>query len=665
MSVDPAAAAAASTTAAVDAIITAELNALAADAQALGQQVSVGDVVPATVLPSNGLTDLLSILGNRVAASLPPTLTPGDQITVQVTGFNGTQILLRVLAASEQAAPSTAAPIPLPVSDPPAGTASASLPGSAAAAPPSSPPPPPGLASGSVAPPAAAFVAASIRPNAPVPPPILPGQAAVEPPPDGPPGTIPGAPGTTLPAPVFGGIEARLAAARAAAVQLAAPTPPVSPAPAAAAGIAARAVAPRPTVAPVVPPPPAAPPSPPAAAASPRGIAAPPPLVTTRFPATAPPPTAGGAVATAAPTVRPLAAYADPLALVRALKLPVTPTNLAAAKLALETPQRLPAALATLESALPQSDDPRVATLRTISAFIGKIEPSSPQLATQIASYVEHVVAGSEPQLAQLLRAYAGDAPVPATPAAATPSASDEPPATTVPDAATGEHALATAASAPAAAATDAAGEAALPVVALAQVAERAATLAVSLKQQIFALVSGPAPAGHASDVLAPAAASALSAVTAVQLAAAQAASANPQTMSFTLPLWLGSGGYAQAQLAVDRDAPDTPNVPLDGDNFHIAFILETKHLGTVAIDLRTVGRAFALSVKTESLRTAQRFGDELSRLTDRLSSLRYQPRSVEAVVAPHAGTPAPAPVIAVPTEVAARPSTLEFNERA
>jgi len=107
--------------------------------------------------------------------------------------------------------------------------------------------------------------------------------------------------------------------------------------------------------------------------------------------------------------------------------------------------------------------------------------------------------------------------------------------------------------------------------------------------------------------------------------------------------------------------------VPLDGDNFHIAFVLDTKHLGTVAIDLRTVGRAYSLSVKTETLRSAQRFGDELSRLTDRLSSLRYQSKSVEAVVAANATAAAsePAPAVAVVTDAPLRESADLFNESA
>ncbi len=644
MSVDPTAAgsSAGAGSAALDALVAAELNALAADAQALQQQVAVGDVLTATVLPSNGLTDLLSILGTRVAAALPPSIMPGDQITVQVTGFNGTQVLLQMLSSSE-GDPATQTPTPIPI---PTSTTSATAPASttpSVPAPSSAPlpggttAPPPGT---TIAPPSSVFVAATVRPNAPTPSPIAPGSTIPEAPAESAqPGTIPGAAGTTLPTPVFGGIEARLAAARAASVTILAPNASEaapSTAPSTAPPSAPVPPAPLPTGAPSAPPP-----------LGGRTFVVP-PQIAARYAgptpgAASPAPSAPAATASAAPaatpTARTIATFQDPVTLVRALNLPVTPSNIAAARLAIEAPQRLPAALATLQSALPQSDDPRVTTLQTIAAFISKIEPSSPQLATQIAAYVEHVVSGSEPALAQLLTAHVESAAPPATAAA--------------PEVAVAAEA------APAA-------EPSLPVVALAQIAERAATIAVSLKEQLFSLVSGAPVGGREAELVVPAASSALTAVTTVQLAAAASAAANPQTMSFSLPMWLGSS-YAQAHLAVDRDRPDTPNAPLDGDNFHIAFVLETKHLGTVAIDLRTVGRAFALSVKTEDLPTAQRFGDELSRLTDRLSSLRYQPKSVEAVVAlpPSNGAAAAAPAVAVATDAPVGEPAAAFNERA
>jgi hypothetical protein len=631
MSVDPAAVvSAAGGAASAEALVSAELNALAADAQALAQQVAVGDIVTATVLPSNGLSDLLNILGNRVAASLPPTLTPGDTITAQVTGFNGTQIMLQVLSSSETAVPADT-PVPTPASGTPAPPPPTTTPGV---------PPVPPAATGRatpIAPPVAAFVAASVRPNAPAPPPIPPGTNAPEPElTPGVPGTIPGAPGTTLAPAALGGIEARLAAARAASVAILVPP---------AAGRTPVALPPGPAA--LRPPPPPGPPIPSGAAAPPRAFNLPPPIAASRYaglPADAPTPAGSGA----APPARGVASYADPLALVRALRLPVTPGNLAAAKLALDAPQRLPAALATLESALPEATDPRVTTLRTIAAFVGKIEPASPQLATQLEAYVQHVVSGTEPTLVDLLAAHAA-ATAPASAAvtaqvvaqaaeAALAPAADVLAAPAAATATTAGATTAAAAAAPAAAETP---PATVPVVALAQIAERAATLAAGLKSQLFSLVTGAAPAGRGGEAVVPAATAALTAITSVQMVAAQALVATPQTMSFAIPLWLGAG-YAQAQIAVDRDAPDAPNVPLDGDNFHIAFVLDTKHLGTVAIDLRTVGRAFSLKVQTENLRSAQRFGDELSRLSDRLSSLHYSPKSIEAVVAaPLAATPA------------------------
>ena len=626
MSVDPAALAGGGG-AALDALITAELNALAADAQALQAQVAIGDILTATVLPPNGLSDLLNVQGNRVAASLPPTLTPGDQLTVQVTGFNGPQILLQILSSDGSA---TASPAAVP------GTISTAAPATVTIAPPATP----------IAPPVAAFVAASIRPNAPVPSPLAPGVIAAEPPLSATPGTIPGAAGTTLIAPSFGGIEARLAAARAAAVSVLAPAAESSAAASPPAAPAARAgSAPSP-----------APPSPANAASALGGgrpFVVPPQILSSRYAGPVPAAQSATAPPPAGPPPATVSAFTDPLALVRALNLPVTPSNLAAAKLALDAPQRLPAALATLESALPQSDDPRVTTLRTIAAFVAKIEPASPQLATQIAAYVDHVVTATEPALAQLLAAHAAEAARPAEPVVPAVVAEPivaEPPAGA--QLAAGPPPAPTASGPP------------LPVVALAQIAERAATIAVSLKEQLFSLVNGPPASGHEAEALVPAAASALTAVTSVQMAAAAAATANPQTMSFSLPMWLGSG-YAQAQIAVDRDAPEGANVPLDGDNFHIAFVLDTKNLGTVAIDLRTVGRAFSLAVKTENLRTAQRFGDELSRLTDRLSSLRYQPKSVEALVATPGAASEPAIIGTVATDAPAGIAAAGFNERA
>src|SRR5438270_666852 len=88
----------------VAALIDNELAQLAADAKALAGLLVEGIVVNARVLPSNGLTDLLEIAGRRVAASLPPTVRPGDVLQVRVTGFEGGRILLQIVATGADAA---------------------------------------------------------------------------------------------------------------------------------------------------------------------------------------------------------------------------------------------------------------------------------------------------------------------------------------------------------------------------------------------------------------------------------------------------------------------------------------------------------------------------------------------------------------------------------
>ena len=500
------------------------------------------------------------------------------------------------------------------------------------------------------APPPAVFVAGSIRPAAdPV---TLPPPAQV----------------TAQPLIGLADIEARLAAARAGSIGLNAPAPPPPPA----GGLvppppAAQAPAPPaqlPANSPPANAPPAAsanaPPAPPPPPPLGRFTFAPPITPSARFsaPAPTPPPAPEGAApeapAPAAPATQApvnLNAFRDPAALVRALSLPVTPTNIAAAKLALDTPQRLPAALATLENALPDADDPRVTTLRTLSAFVGRMEPSSPQLAAQISAYVDNVVTGNEPKLAQLLNAQLANANANAEPET---SAAGAPPA---------QPGAPGAAAAPAPAPP-------LPVALLAQIVERGAALTVDLKTQLLSVVNAPPAGSEEAGALVPAASSALTAITAVQMNAAQAMNATPQTMAFTLPMWLGSG-YAQAHIAIDRDAPEpNGNRSLDGDNFHIAFILDTKNLGTVSVDLQTVGRSFSLAVKTESELSAKRFAGALTKLTSRLETLRYRVNSAEASVAPRGAAPAmPAPLTAVEETVAEEtiadgPGT-EFNARA
>ncbi|HZO94737.1 MAG TPA: hypothetical protein VFB22_13400 [Candidatus Baltobacteraceae bacterium] len=577
MSVDPASAGAASLGAAaggdLSALIAAELTSLAADAQALRGILVENAVISAKVLPSNGLTDLLEVFGLRVAASLPPTVRPGDVITVQVTDFDADRILLQILGSGAQAAVETGSGATPYASA--GGTSSGVATGTNAPAPPEAsgalalPPPavPPASAAGSAATMSTAASRAAIAgadPNAS----HAPASGALRAPiaPAGEPTTI----------------EARLVATRAA---LATRLPDVPPADDDATAHAAPAA---------------------------------PPLGGSRF--VAPPPiVARGAAPSAAASVAPgaaapqrasgLNAYAEPVALLRALRIAVTPTTVAAARMALDHPEQLPTSLAALERALPQNaDDPSVATLRTLLAFVGRIEPDSPALAAQLAAYVDHVVAGAEPKLAVLLAALRSGAELP-EPAA--PNASGAP-ANAPQEAATNGGAQAPdAASLPAAVA-----------------AERGAALDANLKQTMLALAADPAT----PDGLAPALGNALTALTSVQVNAAQMLAARPDGLAFTVPL-ATANGPASAHIRVQRDPSESRAKAGEPANFRIAFVLETAHYGTVAIDVVTVGRDVTVDVRTEAAPAMRAFRDALGRLTDRLETLRYRVASAGASV--------------------------------
>ncbi len=600
------------------ALVDAELAALAADAQALRALLVENALVTARVLPSNGLTDLVEIAGRRVAASLPPTVRPGDVLQVRVSGFDGERILLQIVGTGDDAVvepgppgtpyPTASAPLPpragvpdgplvVPpsavepnlaapasgaanVADASANASSATMnPAGApwtvrtASAPSASTVPDAASAAPAVAPPlrggvGANFASAVSRAN------VAPAPAASE-----------SSAQTTLttrqPIVVSGqptSIEARVAAARAAVVQSGALAGDAAPS--AISENAARATVGARTAT-------AAPPSGTAA----MRFVAPPPIAPKTAAANAAPANAARANAVhGAPRSSGLSAYAEPVALLRALRLPVTPSNVASATLALERPERLPSALAALERALPRaSGDPHVARLRTLLAFVGRIDPRSPALAAQIAAYVDHVVDGAEPKLATLLAA---------TQAAAPPS-----------DAQPGDppHVM---------------------PVAAALAAERAGALNADLKQTLLAVAANPAT----PEALAPSLAGALTALTAVQVTAAQTLAANPNGIAFTIPL-VTPHGTSNAQISVQRDAPDGRGARLDAENFRIAFVLETAHYGTVAIDLVTVGREVTVDVRTEAAPAMRAFRDALGALTTRLESLRYRVASAGASV--------------------------------
>jgi hypothetical protein len=591
----------------LDALIASELAQLAADAQALRSLLIEGTVLTARVVPSNGLTDLLEIAGRRVAASLPPSVRPGDVLQVRVTGFDGDRTLLQIVGTGADAAveapvvplapdaavfvaatiqpaapPASAATADAVVRDdvevPPQVTAGAGAPGGSAvsaataesgAAPSAAP---------SFAPPgaAAAFAIAASRASVAQAPitgdPVGTSQAreSAAAPPAGTQARV-----QVAAPPEPSSIEARLATARAAIAR-------ANESLAASAETAAR--------------PPIGSRAQPATGASHRFVA--PPAITSRGTPPAAEAPAARAAQTGAARVSALAAYKEPVALLRALRLPVTPSNIASARLALERPERLPDALAALERALPRSaGDPNVATLRTLLAFTGRIDPRSPALAAQIAAYVEHVVDGAEPKIATLLAASrAAEQP---------PDADDDIPGRAV--------------------------SAQLPVdppraMAAAVATERAAALGADLKQTMLAVAANPATPASAAAPLA----AALTALTAIQVNAAQTLAANPSGIAFTIPL-MTPHGTAQAQISVKRDAPEPRRGPLDAENFRIAFVLETAHYGTVAIDLVTVGREVTVDVRTEAAPAMRAFRDALGTLTARLESLRYRVASAGA----------------------------------
>ncbi|HTW82533.1 MAG TPA: hypothetical protein VMD91_00540 [Candidatus Sulfotelmatobacter sp.] len=715
MSVDPLGGAGAAELAA---LVDAELAALAANGEALQALVAQhqGAVVQARVLASNGLTDLLEIGGLRVAASLPPTVHPGDLLLVQITGSSedgGIQLQIvqneGPLAAQPQAPPVIQNPLPPII--PPAASSTATTAPPAPATPatvptaPSASTPvsvstptanaaPAGVASPPVALQAGMQASARIvgtqgrsdvlmvggqRIVAALPQPQPVGASvtvrilAVEGdrvqllvvPPDGDTASAPMVSGRVLPANVLGSLLSDTPAPRSGAPVV--PAPPTSPpasanrpppvvsgetqprvtvqAPTGTAGVPVRGAAdgaPAPTsiearlaAARATAPPP----EPASGATAANEPAAPPPrAVLPPLLGRAPIPAApSGRYAAPLPVAAPLgvtraaglAAYAEPVALLRALRLPVTPSGVSAATIALESPERLPAALASLENALPRaSSDPHVATLRTLLAFVGRIDPRSPTLPAQIAAYVDHVVTGGEPKLALLLAASEAADPT----AVDAPFADATPPAAPANAPAAAAPAPPTAAAAPAAPAVSDAGTdpAAMRPLAAAMAVERAAALDVDLKQTMLAVAAeGPTLSAPLNTALT----SALTALTAVQTNAAQALAARPDGFAFTLPL-ATPNGIANASIAVSREGGGSQRQPLDANNFHVAFVLETANYGTVAIDLITVDREVSVDVRAEAAPAVRAFRDALGHLTARLEALHYRVSSAGATLA-------------------------------
>ena len=185
-----------------------------------------------------------------------------------------------------------------------------------------------------------------------------------------------------------------------------------------------------------------------------------------------------------------------------------------------------------------------------------------------------------------------------------------------------------------------------------ASIVQRAVALAHDLKTQLQSFLESPPP-GSAAAV--DAAQTALTAVTANQVNAALVAQQNPSQIALALPLPFS--GTRPAQITIARDAPEGGR-PLDGDNFHIGFILDTQHLGTVALDLQTVGRTVNVKLQAESELYAGPFARSLDALGTRLKALRYNVAAMQAGVAPRGRAPVePTAQAAVPTPAPPEPA--------
>ncbi len=533
----------------------------------LQQQLSVGDLISATVLPPQNGVDLLSLLGQTVQAQLPPGIDPGQTLLLQVTGFQGNQILVQNIGVVDPNNPPPTVTVTLPPPEPGAPTQATlySVLPQQTQTPPSSATPPP------VAPPRAVFVAASVQQVQPTSAPTTPAQKSLP---------------IVVPAENELALEARIAATRAASIDIEELVSQPAPA-----------------------------------------KSAPQPL------RTAPPPQASTPILAIAPrTTTPAPAIAPELALLARLRIPPLPFTLAAARLANTAASALPKALARLDALLEQlpQSDARAATVRTMAAFLGKMDLANTRaLPEQLMAYVNNVVDGAESKLAALVRALNSVDDEPAQ----TPAANDQPAPPNAPAQApsvTPSLSNGDVQSTPANA--QAANAAPAQAAVAAHAAERAVALQYDLKTAIAALADSP-PRG-APPQLAGALADALTTITAAQLNVANGQTTDPNTLVIPLPVFYYEGGRP-AQLRISRDTPEGGK-KLDSDNFHIAFVLDTKSLGTVAVDVQTASRSVSVNVKTEVQAAATRFRDTFDDIRGRLEQLHYRVANIAANVAPH-----------------------------
>jgi uncharacterized coiled-coil protein SlyX len=328
------------------------------------------------------------------------------------------------------------------------------------------------------------------------------------------------------------------------------------------------------------------------------------------------------------------------------LRVPISSSTLVAAKLIDDAARHLSSSYQRLDQVLSKlpTMDPRVGSLRSLLSFVGKLElRNSRALPEQVASFVSHVVGGAENKVAQIVRALTAVAEEALAEQTANAESApvEEPPQTPVQLSnapVTGQP--------PAQSIPAVASQVELPPAIAAHVAERTIALDHDVKTAIMALIQNPPR--EITPAATQALSSALGATTALQLNVLLSQNNDPGTIAIPLPAYFYEGGKP-AHIAISRDAPKG-GAAMDGDNFHVAFVLDTKTMGTIAIDLQTVGRAVSVNVKTERQSAASRFRSSLSDLRGRLEQLRYRVASMSADVAPPRAPKEPAaPSPAVP----------------
>lgn len=293
---------------------------------------------------------------------------------------------------------------------------------------------------------------------------------------------------------------------------------------------------------------------------------------------------------------------------------------LSAARVASDAVRRLPEVFARLESALqPVANDARTATLRTLVSFVTRLDPRNEEaLPQQIASYVSNVLEGAEKKITTLIGAHLESAP----------RAPQDNAAPRVPQ-----------------------------LFAEAKTVERSAAIEYDVKSLVLSLISRPT-AQHTPE-LAQALRDAVVTLSGAQLHVLQQ---NPQTanaISFALPMFFHENGQP-AHIRIQRDTGKGAQT-LDGDNFHVAFVLDTSTLGTVAVELQSAGRAVTVNVRTQSERHVPAFKSTLADLVTRLEKLRYRVARTSAQAAPVAA-PAPEGGRIARTTTATKPSGLDLH---